>query len=74
MKAFWYLMTVLFGALGALSLLRVLEQLVFEGGKGPLAMQAGMGVGFVMLAGKALAKARAPRRPSRLQAEAPRPD
>jgi len=65
MRPFWYLMTVLFGALGAASLLRTLEMWVVSGGEGPLAMQAGIGVGFVMLAGKALGKARTPRPPAR---------
>ncbi|QDE84887.1 hypothetical protein BHS07_26955 [Myxococcus xanthus] len=65
MAIFWYLLVTLLGALGTLSVLRVLERLVFGGGSGPLLVQAGMGLGLLMLAKRALDKARASRRPAR---------
>ncbi|MBF5041731.1 hypothetical protein FGE12_04965 [Aggregicoccus sp. 17bor-14] len=64
MSFFWYLMVTLFGALGALCLLRVLERLAFGGGSGALSMQAGMGIGFLLLAHKSLRKAQTLRRPA----------
>ncbi|QQR46129.1 hypothetical protein JKA73_08460 [Myxococcus xanthus] len=64
MPIFWYLMVTLLGALGTLSVLRVLERLVFGGGSGSLLVQAGMGLGCLMLAKRALGKARALRRPA----------
>ncbi|MCE9669556.1 hypothetical protein LY474_17310 [Myxococcus stipitatus] len=63
MAIFWYLIVTLLGALGTLSVLRVLERLAFGGGGGSLLVQAGMGLGCLMLAHKALGKARALRRP-----------
>ncbi|NTX40297.1 hypothetical protein HUA78_38305 [Myxococcus sp. CA033] len=64
MAIFWYLLVTLLGALGTLSVLRVLERLVFGGGSGSLLAQAGLGLGFLMLAKKALGKARALKRPA----------
>ncbi|MCY1035408.1 hypothetical protein OV207_28435 [Corallococcus sp. BB11-1] len=59
MAIFWYLVVTLLGALGTLASLRVLERLVYGGGSGSLLLQAGMGLGLLMLANKALGKARA---------------
>ncbi|RKH16937.1 hypothetical protein D7Y13_16210 [Corallococcus praedator] len=64
MALFWYLMVTLLGALGTLASLRVLERLVYGGGSGSLLVQAGMGLGLLMLATKALGKARALKRPA----------
>ncbi|MFP2957689.1 hypothetical protein ACLEPN_07620 [Myxococcus sp. 1LA] len=64
MAIFWYLMTTLLGALGALGVLRALERLIFGGGSGSLLVQAAMGFGFLMLAKRALGKARAQGRPA----------
>ncbi|WP_147443276.1 MULTISPECIES: hypothetical protein [unclassified Corallococcus] len=57
-------MVTLLGALGTLASLRVLERLVFGGGSGSLLVQAGMGIGCLMLAKKALGKARGRGRPA----------
>jgi hypothetical protein len=59
MKVGWYLVTVLLGAFGALSLLRSLERLVFGGGQGSLAVQVLIGVVALFFAWKSLGKARA---------------
>jgi hypothetical protein len=63
MKAFWYLAVVVCGALGALGALRAIELLLFKGfsayGAGRLAGTLLMAVLFLLLAGKALGKARA---------------
>ncbi|WP_426756849.1 hypothetical protein [Myxococcus sp. Y35] len=60
-----YLWGTLLGVLGALSLLRALEQLVFGGGSGgSILVGAAMGLGLLMVAKKRLDKARAQGRPA----------
>ena len=58
MKIVWYVLTVLLGAVGALSLLRSVERLAFGGGQGSLAVQLVIGVVALFLAWKSLGKAR----------------
>lgn len=66
MAIFRYLQVVFFGAFGALAVLRVLERLVFERGAalGSILVQVALGAGALMLAKRALDKARAARRPA----------
>ncbi|WP_338866796.1 hypothetical protein [Myxococcus stipitatus] len=66
MAIFRYLQVVFFGAFGALAVLRVLERLVFERGAdlGSILVQAALGAGALMLAKRALDKARARSRPA----------
>ena len=59
MRIFWYLVAFGAGTFGAIATLRALEQLVFGGGSGPIAMQAMSGMGFLYIAALSFRKARA---------------
>lgn len=62
MNFFRYFLVLIFGAMGVLSVFRGLERLIYGGGEGPLAMQLGMGLGFLMFAVRILRSARTVRR------------
>ena len=58
MRIFWYILTVFFGAVGALGVLSCIEQFVWGKFQGSLAMPLAIGLLFLYLAWMSLRKAR----------------